>query len=294
MKNIDKKLSLITVRTINLFQKFPKENIFYLHIPKCGGTSLNRALQNCYFNWSLSDTNNILNLDAPASWEAIEKGQDLVLYPDTVDDYRVMKFREELLLYYMSQRHIRFISGHFPFSSKAYESFSNRYAFITLLRNPVDRWVSSYFYNRNRQSHRYRKIEMGIEEYLESEYGRSQGYEYAKFLSGMDEGGKYMTIEAVNRAKENLHKFKLVGFLEDMTDFSAQFKAVFGRDLNIGILNKKPKSENPDVGSFLNQVQDKIKEICQPDIEVYEYAIKTFNPKIGLIADQNKEKDFHT
>ena len=280
MKNLDKKVSLLTARTVNLFQKFPKENIFYLHIPKCGGTSLNNALQKCYFNWSLSDTNNIVNLDAPASWEAIEKSKNLGLKPDTVDDYQVMKFREELLLYHMSQRHIRFISGHFPFSSQAHDSFSSQYAFITILRNPVDRWISSYFYNRNRQNYQYRKIEMSIEEYLESDYGCSQGYEYAKFLAGVEEEGKYMTTQSINRAKENIHKFRLIGFLEDMKTFSIEFENIFGRKLNIGFLNQKSTSENSDLQIVLEKFQDKIKNICQPDIEIYEYAVNNFKKVI--------------
>jgi hypothetical protein len=279
MKSLDKKLALIKSRTTNMFSPSIRENIFYLHIPKCGGTSINNALQNYYLKWSLSDTSNVFNLDSPASWEAVEKSQDLLLKPDTVDDYQVMRFREELLLYCMSQRHIQFISGHFSFSSRAYQAFSNRYAFITVLRNPVDRWISSYFYNRNRQGHRYRKLDMSIEEYLESDYGRSQGYEYAKFLSGVDEGGKFMTPEAVRKAKENLHKFRLVGFLEDMDSFRIQFREMFGRELNIKFLNQKPKSENPESYDFLRQVKDQVEKICQPDIEIYEYAITEFQTK---------------
>lgn len=276
MNSLNKNLSLLSTRTRNLFQPSPKEGIFYLHIPKCGGTSLNIALQECFLRWSLSDTCDIVNLDGPASWEAIETSTGNILAPDSADDYSVMKFREELLLYHMSQRHIRFISGHFPFSTAAYKAFSDKFAFITLLRNPVDRWISSYFYNRNRQSHRYRKIDIGIEDYLESDYGRSQGYEYTKFLAGIDVKGHFMTDQAVAKAKENLHSFRQVGFLEDMPEFKLRFEENFGRKLNIRILNQKPKSENPEILQTIEKSMPLIEDICRPDLEVYNYALDAF------------------
>ncbi len=274
MKNLAKKTSLIAARTVNLLHNHPRESIFYLHIPKCGGTSVNKALQECYFRWSFSDTSNIINLDSPASWKAVEDSTGTMLSPDTVNDHIVMQFREKLLMYYMSQMHLQFISGHFPFSTKAYQAFADKYAFITLLRNPVDRWISSYFYNLNRQRYQYRKIQMSVEDYIKSEYGRSQGYEYAKFLSGIDENGKFISESAVYRAQENLHKFKVVGLLEDMKSFIDCFEVEFGRRPNIKVLNKQPSQEDPVAWAAIEKAKEQIQEICQPDLKVYEYALK--------------------
>lgn len=279
MNSFQKKMFLVSSRTLNVFHKIPAKNIFFLHIPKCGGTSLNNALQRCYLKWTLSDDSNIMNLDSSASWEAIELSQGSLIDSDTVDDHKVMKFREKLLLYQMSQNHINYISGHFPFSSKAHNIFSDKFNFVTVLRNPVDRWISSYFYNKNRQKSRYRKINLNINEYMSSDYGYSQGYEYAKFLGGNDVSGKFMTSNAVSKSKENLHKFNLVGFLEDMKSFKQHFEDTFGRKLQIANLNSKPNTEDLMALEIIEKSKDRIREICQPDIEIYDYARKVFMKK---------------
>ena len=282
MNNIQKKLSIASTRTVNLFKSPPKENIFYLHIPKCGGTSLNNALQSCFMKWSLSDTSNMFNLDSPASWEAIEKTTGLQLAPDTVDDHMVMKLRSEILAYYMCQKHINYISGHFSFSSKLYEHFSHKYAFITILRNPIKRWVSSYFYNKNRQPSQHRKLDdIDIEKYLQSSYGKSQGCEYSKFLGGIDLDGNFTTKESVKQAKENLHKFRLVGFLEDMDGFLEQFYQCFGRKLNLGYLNQKSTSEAVEMAQIEEKYGQEIAEICKFDLDIYNYAVENCSSSKG-------------
>ncbi len=281
MNNISEKLSFFSSlsleRTANLFRGCLKDRIFYLHIPKCGGTSINKALQACYHKWTLGDTANFFSLNHPASWETAQVLNDLTLPPDTVDDQAVMNLREELLIYYMSQEHIAYIGGHFRFSERAYKSFGDRYSYLTILRNPVKRWLSSYLFNRYRNPEQYRRLDMDFEEYVESDFGKSQGYEYAKFLGCPAEKGDFMTSEVVDTAKENLHRFRIVGFLEDMEAFESEFSQHFGRRLSISYLNQRPKNDKVQV-DITESMKKKIEEICEPDLEVYNYAVKNFAP----------------
>jgi len=197
-------------------------------------------------------------------------------YPkDTNDDYPILTFREQLLIYFMTQGNIKYISGHIPFSEKAYQNFQDNYAFVTMLRDPVKRFISSYIYNKYRNKRRF-TINEDIVIYMESDFGQSQGFELVKFLGGADITGDYTSQRALGRAKENLHKFDIVGILENDKHFSKNFEDRFGVKLRIGRKNISPKS-----GSFLKSIiteelEERIRSICKPDLEVYQYAVKNF------------------
>jgi hypothetical protein len=175
----------------------------------------------------------------------------------------------------MGKKNINYISGHFAFSDLAYEKFSNKFAFVTLIRDPVKRWISTYFYNRYKSSEHF-KIDLDIEEYIESVFGKSQGCEYVKFLGGPRSSGNYSSEEAIERTKKNLHKFALIGTVEHLEDFKGRFSERFKSELNIDVKNRNPKPESIQKSVINSTLEQRIKEICRPDYEIYQYVVENF------------------
>jgi len=261
----------------NLINGPLKEKIFYIHIHKCGGTSIEQAMKACYHTLDITKQRQIYQLlNARASFNAVQKTVKHTNFPaEAKDDHLELRFRESLLLYYMYQEHINFIAGHFAFSETAYQCFSDKYALVTVLRNPVERWISLYYWNRyNQRGHR--NISMDISEYLKSELGKARGHSYVKYLGGIDDEEDYTSEQAINRAKANLHKFSVVGCLEYQEDFLKQFEKRFARRLKIRVLNQSPKPKTHQGSNITEEMKEEIREICKPDIEIYQYALDNF------------------
>jgi hypothetical protein len=229
------------------------KKICFVHMPKCGGTSIIHALRHPLFH-----RDSVRFKSSRATTKAKKKGWDIDAY------------REQCLRELLAKPRYKYVSGHYRCTQEVLNDFEQNWAFFTLLRHPVKRWFSHYFYNRYKTKQHY-KVNMTIEEYLESESGKNIGSMYVRFLSAMPD---HRSEEAIQDAIENLKRFSLVGTLENQQKFSESFQEVFQRELIIPHKNQNPASKQKQQDVITDEIQARVEEICAPDLRIYNYAIE--------------------
>jgi len=240
-----------------------KPNIFFIHIPKTGGTSVNFALNKIYERSSYH-VNSILS----------QKAAKILYEDDYTDNIMVGKpkfrFREHLVIYEMLKG-TQYISGHVNFNLDIWNIYNSKYAYVTVLRDPVNRYISQYFFDAFKKSE-HARVHEDLEDFIKLKRGKKRGYSYITYLAGSASQSNWSMTERIQTAKNNLSKFQVVGFLENMDIFVSDFKSKFGLNLRVPYKNRNPVSK-PKVDSNL---VEEIRKICEPDIELYEYAREKF------------------
>ena len=72
------------------------------------------------------------------------------------------------------------------------------------------------------------------------------------------------------------YKFDVVGFIECQKDFLKKFEERFGVRLELETRNLNPTSEWYRKSIVTQEVEEEIKAICKPDLEIYQYAVDNF------------------
>jgi hypothetical protein len=239
------------------------QRVVYHHVPKCGGTSVSRALRKRY----LLSQATILTIPANG---AIKR-----LMPDASNAEQwnqTLKFREAMLLYLM-HCDTRCIAAHVAFSSTAFEAFKSRYAFVTVLREPVSRYISHFYHSLNRDDHS--AICESLDTFAGSPRGQSFGARYVEYFRGSPSIDNLRTRASIDAAKENLRQFSAVGFMDQMPSFERQLRATLSVKVAIGHENKGRTAKGSS-SSVPPDLRKRIEMDCAPDIEVYEYARTLF------------------
>lgn len=270
------KLNSLKTRLINSLSKKETQKLVFLHVPKCGGTSLDTAIRYQYFTLNVKRDNFVYGrVNALNSAYIGSITEDLNFKDGDPKNNRNMLFNRDYCAYKLLDKDLMYFSGHFPFDINIFNEFSNEYDYFTILRDPVQKWLSNFYYRGKRHSIikgeklKHWDVNMDIQNYLKTERGSFHGYDYAKYYGGIREDYMYNSKEAIENAKKNLNKFKVIGFLEDMVSVEEEFKKHYGFDLNISHRNKSRSKEDQKVS---DDVLQQIKEICATDIEIYNYA----------------------
>ncbi|TMM46743.1 sulfotransferase family 2 domain-containing protein [Qipengyuania marisflavi] len=243
------------------------QRFVYHHIAKCGGTSVGRALRKRY----LLSQATVTPEETFRAFQAFTGRNDRV---DMMVD--VFDLREQMLLYHMFHD-VRGLSLHVRFSNIAWEHFKDRYKFITILREPVKRFVSHYHWSHGK-SGAFGRIEEDFEPFLDTERARLVGATFVENLCGLPKEIPSYSDEAVAAAIANLDKFAVVGDLADLPRFETDIRRELGVKVKIGHENARSRT-----AVRRNELDDpviraKVEALCAPDIAVWNaYLAKRGN-----------------
>ncbi len=254
--------------------------VVLVHIPRCAGTSVAQAIRSAC---GISDAGRIDPI-------RVRKAAETILRTEEPDEFfTVYPLLQQYLLSYLLREGQLFLCGHLPVSPSILEEFAPTQCFVTILRDPVERWISHYIFNKlvnadplvpptnNCLSDPQEELDC----ILNSQRGWQLGHLITTFLAGKavprnDSG------DAVDIANKNLCRFKLVGFVEELDDFSRKFHDLFGVRLTVPELNSAADLSGGATlldelrSMFTDRVRRDIAKLCEDDYRVYERARSLF------------------
>jgi len=229
--------------------------IVFHHVPKCGGTSAGRALRRAY----LLSQGTVTPEASMKAFAAAREGRPHLASGD------VSELREMMLLY-MLYSDTRCVSAHIPFSEAAFRNFSDRYAFVTLLRDPVDRFISNYYWSHQHPGG-VGHIAESLEDFLATSRARHLGSTYVRYFCG--EPAQEFTATHVDAAIRNLRQMNFVGFLDEVGEFAAALRQLTGKRIRIGRENVRNTGGKRDA-ILSGPLGDKVREACRFDSAIWE------------------------
>jgi hypothetical protein len=243
-----------------LADRLYRRGLVFHHVPKCGGTSVGVAIRRHY---ALSQA----GILPGASFRAAEQ---MCASDDVMATLRHAKaLREQMLLYHLFTG-VWCVSAHVRFSDTAFREFQATHGFVTILREPIARYLSHYHYSVGRDSHV--SIDLPLEAFIETEQGRSYGAMYCDYLASLDPQADFATDAAVRAAIANLDKFAVVGFLDDLEGFAAGIRREFGFRPRIGHRNRNEAVPADDQRGLSAALRKRIEAVCAPDLEIFHAA----------------------
>lgn len=243
----------------------PRHPCLFMHMPKCGGTSIAEAM---YATVPLG--RGVAVIDAVSTRRAAaiyEFGRDeaLLCHEDHPHGDKVFDLRERLMLQQMAWG-AWLIHGHVLFSDKADAHFGQKFRYVTLLRDPVDRMISNY-----RMAVNAAVVPEGLDAYLDTPVARSHAQVYLRYLSGQTVVPDADIPAKLALAQSRLARFAVVGFLNDLPAFQQRYLSVFGVPLRIKTYNQG-KGQKPTLTA---DQTDKIATLTAPDQAIFDTALRT-------------------
>jgi hypothetical protein len=242
------------------------EPCVFLHLPKCGGTSLSEALYA-----AVPMQQRIGVIDALATRRAaalLQFGRDDVwlCHDDLENGWATFGLRDTLLLTHMCWD-TRLIHGHLLYTDTMQRPPGLRYSVVTVMREPVSRALSNF----------RMAVQAGLcppdpDAWLESLIGRNHATVNLRYLSGRSTVPAHEEPAALEKAMENLDHLALVGFLDALPKLVSDFADLFGPRL---VLHRYNEARGPDI-TLTKPQRQRLEQLCAPDVALHERALARF------------------
>jgi hypothetical protein len=186
-----------------------------------------------------------------------------------------------------SDKHkIRVIRGHLGFG--LHESLPQPCAYLTLLRDPVERTVSYYCFIRRTPDHYcYHLIhdnQMSLEDFIKCRQDIMLDNVQTRFLSGLETGHEVgfgqCTRDMLETAKRNLREhFAVVGLTEEFDSTLVLLKRTFGWR-RLAYVKHNVTQNRPEGHEISPTTLDAVAEVNALDTELYAYAKTLFEEQV--------------
>ncbi len=236
-----------------------KEAVIFLHLPKTAGTTVNRLIE---WEYPLKEMYSV----------------DPVLFQWSAAHLRALP-PERL-------RKIRMFKGHMAFG--LHEVLPQKATYITVLRDPVDRVISAFYFMRSYKLHplywKMRRQNWTLEDFVNNS---QRDNVQSKIVAG-SEYNEPCTREIVETAKNNLRNhFSIVGLSARLEESLALMKLRFGWKLSsyssFNVTRSRPKKRDLPQATL-----DLIHQRNAFDIELYACAQEIFESAVQANADEVK------
>ncbi|MEM8829545.1 MAG: sulfotransferase family 2 domain-containing protein [Cyanobacteria bacterium P01_G01_bin.19] len=261
----------------NLTQNQQEDSlVIFTHIPKTAGTSLRHIVQSQFQPSNVFEFYNLKVLP-PKVRKGIEKYNNLSE---------------------AKKKSIKFISGHVGFG--LHEFLSRPCTYITVLRDPVKR-VISYYYFLLRNQHPIVE-DKTLSEFVET-FGGVQN-SMTCYLSGLtlqaqlqdpsiDLKSQQFAPETLAKAKVHLKdRFEIVGFVDRFDETCILLERTLGWNIPSYYVKKNVAKQPNPIQDISPETISLIQKFNELDIELYSYAREVFESKIRQ-QDDTFQEDLH-
>lgn len=232
--------------------------LVFVHLIKAAGTTLEMILKRQYGDSAA--------IEFGAPQEVVKKLNDYDGWPEE------------------QKSEIAVFMGHIHFKDR--DKLPHPSTWITILREPVDRIMSDYYYIRTHPEHEFHdhvlSQNLSLTEFLRSGIYRSLDNHQTKYLSGLvNSGYGIYSSKTVALAKENLQKhFLVVGLTERFDESVILMKRALGWKTPYYVREKVTKNR-PGRDSLSAEELSVIREYARMDLGLYEFARARFEEQLA-------------